>query len=153
MYLNDLARLEKTFLATANAPNELVFELIGRRQLRSNNSWMHNAPRLMRGRNRCTLLIHPDNAQQLDIKNGQMVEVTSRVGRLQIEAEVSNEIMPGVVSIPHGFGHHKKGIKLAVAEANAGVNINELTDEKFIDELTGNAAFSGVKVTLAPVNV
>ncbi|MFT4762314.1 MAG: anaerobic selenocysteine-containing dehydrogenase [Paraglaciecola sp.] len=152
IYVNDLERLEKTFFdEKENAENEFPFDLIGRRQLRGNNSWMHNAARLMRGRNRCTLLLNPKDAISLSFKNGQIVSVESRVGRIQIEAELSDEIMPGVVSIPHGFGHGKKGIQMDVAAANAGVNINDLTDELLIDEVTGNVAFSGVGVLIKRV--
>lgn len=150
IFVQDLARLEKTFF-TENDENEFPFDLIGRRQLRGNNSWMHNATRLMRGKNRCTLLLNPKDASDLAIQNGQSVAVESRVGQVQIEVEISDEIMPGVVSIPHGFGHSKKGIQLAVAAANAGVNINDLTDEQLIDEVTGNVAFSGVKVLIKNV--
>jgi len=145
----DLERLKSTFLDETIAPNsDFPFELIGRRQLRGNNSWMHNAARLMRGRNRCTLLLNPTDAAHLNIENGQKVVVESAVGKVEIETEVSDEIMAGVVSIPHGFGHDKKGIKMKIAAENAGVNINDLTDDQFLDELTGNVAFSGVPVRI-----
>ncbi len=125
--------------------------LIGRRHLRSNNSWMHNSERLVRGKNRCTLLIHPDDAAQRSIADGQVVEVRSRVGCVRLPAEVSETIMPGVVSIPHGWGHGRKGVQLDVAQRFAGVSINDLTDEQMLDDLTGNAAFSGVPVTVQGV--
>lgn len=123
--------------------------LIGRRLLRSNNSWMHNSLRLVKGPEKCTLLIHPDDANSRSIENQQEVEVTSRVGKVKIKAEISEEVMKGVVSIPHGWGHHRKGTQWKVAEAHAGVSINDLTDDQFIDPISGNAAFSGVKVEVA----
>lgn len=140
-----LEELQKT-QSTTGAINK--FLLIGRRHLRSNNSWMHNSPSLMKGRNRCTLLIHPEDAASLKITKGDRVTVKSRTGSIAIEAELSTNIMPGVVSIPHGFGHHRKGIKLGVASANAGVSLNDITDDKRMDTLTGNASFSGQPVTI-----
>ncbi len=123
--------------------------LIGRRLLRSNNSWMHNSLRLVKGPEKCTLLIHPDDAASRSIVNQQEVEVTSRVGKVKIKAEISEEVMKGVVSIPHGWGHNRKGTQWKIAEAHAGVSINDLTDDQFIDPISGNAAFSGVKVEVA----
>ena len=142
--VNDLARLD-AFLENSPSPNGHL-QLIGRRQLRSNNSWMHNSPRLMRGKDRCTLLIHPQDAAHRQIEEGELVCVRSRVGQINLPAELSEEMMPGVVSIPHGFGHGRSGIQLQVAQANPGASINDLTDHEAIDELTGNAAFSGVLV-------
>lgn len=123
--------------------------LIGRRLLRSNNSWMHNSLRLVKGRDMCTLLIHPKDASKRSIENQQEVEVTSRVGKVRIKAEISEEVMQGVVSIPHGWGHNRKGTQWKIAEEHAGVSINDLTDDQFIDPISGNAAFSGVKVEVA----
>lgn len=123
--------------------------LIGRRLLRSNNSWMHNSLRLVKGPEKCTLLIHPHDAASRSIENFQEVEVTSRVGKVKIKAEVSEEVMKGVVSIPHGWGHNRKGTQWKIAEEHAGVSINDLTDDQFIDPISGNAAFSGVKVEVA----
>jgi len=125
------------------------FRLIGRRHLRSNNSWMHNAYRLVKGRDRCTLLIHPSDAAQIGLKDQQEAQVSSRVGSLVIKVELSDEIMPGVVSIPHGWGHHRKNTQMEVAEQHPGISINDLTDQGRIDTLTGNAAFSGVPVNVA----
>ena len=152
IFINDLDRLENRFFdKQAAVKSKYPYDLIGRRQLRGNNSWMHNAARLMRGRNRCTLLLNPKDATDLAIENGQKVTVESSVGQVQIEVEISDEMMPGVVSIPHGFGHGKKGIQMDVAAENAGVNINDLTDEQFLDEVTGNVAFSGVGVLIKNV--
>ena len=139
----------KSLKMEAVPENELV--LIGRRLLRSNNSWMHNSQRLVKGPQKCTLLIHPSDASTRSIADRQEVEVTSRVGKVKIQAEVSYEIMPGVVSIPHGWGHNRKGTQWKVAEAHAGVSVNDLTDDQFIDEVSGNAALSGVKVEVAAV--
>jgi anaerobic selenocysteine-containing dehydrogenase len=122
--------------------------LIGRRHLRSNNSWMHNSERLVKGKDRCTLLMHPDDAEARQLEDGQMVEVASRVGKLCLRLEVSPAIMPGVVSIPHGWGHDRPGVQLQVAQQHAGVSLNDLTDERQVDALTGNAAFSGVLVSV-----
>ncbi len=141
--LADLVRLEAAL--SAEVP-ELV--LIGRRQLRSNNSWMHNVPRLMRGPQRCTLMLSEVDASRLGIVDGQPVEVRSRVGAVTVSAEITDALMPGVVSLPHGFGHGKAGIRLAVAAAHAGVSLNDLTDPEHLDELTGNTAASGVPVTV-----
>ena len=139
--------------ALAKLPNEpaepvLGFQLIGRRHLRSNNSWMHNSPRLMKGKNRCTLMMNEEDASRLQLEDGQIVAVASRVGEIQIPLEVTTTIMPGVVSIPHGYGHTRTKKSMKTAEAYAGVSINDLTDEQVVDELTGNAAFSGQPVTI-----
>ncbi|TSA86379.1 molybdopterin-dependent oxidoreductase [Deinococcus detaillensis] len=143
--LADLPRLEKVL--NAQVP-ELV--LIGRRQLRSNNSWMHNVPRLMRGANRCTLMLSGADAARLGITDGQSVEVRSRVGAVTVPAEITDTLMAGVVSLPHGFGHGKVGVRLGVAAAHAGASLNDLTDPEYLDELTGNTAASGVAVTVKP---
>jgi anaerobic selenocysteine-containing dehydrogenase len=99
------------------------------------------------------LLLHPEDAQAKGIENGDRVEVISAVGKVQIEVEVSDEIMPGVVSIPQGWGQAGKGIRLSVAEGKSGVNMNKLTDHKRIDQLTGNAAVNGVPVNISVINV
>jgi anaerobic selenocysteine-containing dehydrogenase len=124
------------------------FVLIGRRHLRDNNSWMHNSEILVKGKNRCTLLMNERDAADLNFETGQTVKVSSRVGAVEIPLETTDKIMPGVVSIPHGYGHWREGIRLDTAKTRAGVSLNDLTDEMMIDELTGNAAFSGVKVRL-----
>jgi anaerobic selenocysteine-containing dehydrogenase len=107
---------------------------------------MHNSERLVKGKDRCTLLMHPDDAEARQLEDGQMVAIASRVGQLQLRLEVSEAIMPGVVSIPHGWGHGREGVQLQVAQQHAGVSLNDLTDEQALDELTGNAAFNGVPV-------
>jgi anaerobic selenocysteine-containing dehydrogenase len=119
--------------------------------MRDNNSWMHNAPRLMRGKDRCTLAIHPDDAATRALADGDLVDVTSRVGTVRVPVAVSDEVMPGVVSLPHGYGHGRPGVGLAVASAHAGSSVNDLTDDQEVDVLTGNAAFSGVRVAVERV--
>lgn len=147
-YGQDMTRVLEKFKLdeSGNSADEIL--LIGRRHVRSNNSWMHNSHRLVKGKSRCTLLIHPELAKQQNIKDGQSVTVTSRVGEVTLPAEISDEIMPGVVSIPHGWGHHRKDIQQATAQQHAGVSVNDLTDHLLIDELCGNAAVNGVPVTL-----
>jgi anaerobic selenocysteine-containing dehydrogenase len=122
--------------------------LIGRRQVRSNNSWMHNYPRLMKGSDRCTLLMHPDDVEARALENGQLVLVRSRVGSVEAPVEVSDAMMPGVVCMPHGFGHGREGVQLETASAKPGVSVNDLNDSQRVDRLTGNAAFSGLPVTV-----
>jgi anaerobic selenocysteine-containing dehydrogenase len=141
-----IADLSRAKIELEQPSPELV--LIGRRELRSNNSWMHNSERLVRGKNRCTLMIHPTDAIKKGILQGSSVKVLSRVGSIELPAEITENIMPGVVSIPHGYGHAREGVKLEVASQNAGVSINDLTDELLLDDLTGNAAFCGVSVSL-----
>ncbi|MDN3399043.1 molybdopterin oxidoreductase family protein [Psychrobacter sp. APC 3426] len=125
--------------------------LIGRRHVRSNNSWLHNSYRLVKGKPRCTLMLHPETAKEYGIEDGQNVKVTSRVGSVNIVAEVNDELMPRVVSIPHGWGHGRKGVKQKIAQAHAGVSVNDLTDDTLIDQLSGNAAVNGVPVQLEAV--
>ena len=127
-----------------------VFVLVGRRHVRSNNSWMHNVRVLTKGRNRCTLHVHPDDAERFGLTDGAPARVASRVGEVAIDVEVTDSIRPGVVSIPHGFGQNLPGVQLRVAQEYRGVNTNVLTDEQFTDTLSGNIALNGVPVTLAP---
>ena len=131
-----------------NEASEFPFVLIGRRHLRDNNSWLHNSEILTKGKNRCTLLMNERDAADLNFENNQTVKVSSRVGAVEIPLETTDKIMPGVVSIPHGYGHWREGVRLDTAKNHAGASINDLTDEMMIDELTGNAAFSNVKVRL-----
>lgn len=122
--------------------------LIGRRSLRDNNSWMHNSERLNRGEDRCTLLMHPHDAAQVGVATGDHVTVRSRVGSVQAPVVCSDEVMPGVVSLPHGFGHSRPGTKQSLAAQRPGVSANDLTDERLLDVLSGNAAVNGVPVTV-----
>jgi anaerobic selenocysteine-containing dehydrogenase len=125
--------------------------LIGRRQLRSNNSWMHNLPALVKGKDRCTLHIHPDDAARLGLDDGGRALVSSAAGRIEAPVELTDGIMPGVVSIPHGWGHDAPGARMEVARAHAGVNSNVLTDESQVDPLSGNAVLNGIPVEIEGV--
>lgn len=127
---------------------ELV--LIGRRHVRSNNSWLHNSARLVKGKPRCTLMIHPRDAARRGIEDGVLVTIASRVGRVQAPAEVTVDIEPGVVSLPHGWGHARPGVRLAIAAAHAGVSINDLVDDQRVDVLTGTAVLNGTPVDVLP---
>ena len=120
--------------------------LIGRRQLRSNNSWMHHLPRLQRASNRCTLLIHGTDARRRGLTAGQTVEIHSRTGVVEAPIEITDRIMPGVVSLPHGFGHGRIAAERAIPQDWVGVSLNDLTDETRLDRQSGAAAFSGVQV-------
>jgi anaerobic selenocysteine-containing dehydrogenase len=125
--------------------------LIGRRQVRTNNSWMHNLPALAKGRDRCTLLVSPADARRLGLRDGGRARVRSRVGELEAPVSVSDEMMPGVVSLPHGFGHGAPGARLGVAGRDQpGVNTNLLTDEALLDALSGNAVLNGIPVEISP---
>ncbi len=143
VFVKDLTRLEEK-LKEKEDP-EFPFILIGRRDIRSSNSWLHNSQRLIKGRNRSTMLINSIDAENLGIKNGEEVRVTSTEGSIIIKAEISDKMMQGVVSIPNGWGHNREGVKLTVAGTNPGVSVNDITQPK-IDKLTGNAAFSGTRV-------
>ena len=140
----DVARLE----ATLHHPTPALI-LIGRRQLRSNNSWMHNTPRLMRGPDRCTVQLNPADAQGLE--HGQTILIRSRVGEITAPLEITDTVMPGVACLPHGFGHARGGTRLGVAEQHPGVSLNDLTDPLLIDELTGNAALNGTPIQVEAV--
>jgi anaerobic selenocysteine-containing dehydrogenase len=147
-FMADLKRVDAYFFNSRRDQADHPFSLIGRRHVRSNNSWLHNSYRLVKGKSRCTLMLHPDDARALNIQNEQWVEVCSRVGKVELPAEITPSIMPGVVSIPHGFGHNKPGTRWKIAEAHAGVSVNDLCDEQAIDELSGNAVLNGVPVSL-----
>ena len=147
--MGDIDRLSALLAPeSAPAPDELL--LIGRRDLRTNNSWMHNSRRMVKGPARCTLMMNPQDAARRGMTNGSLARVESRIGRVEIQVEVTDELMPGVVSIPHGWGHHRPGIQLGVAREHAGVSVNDLTDETAIDTLCGNAALNGVPVSVQP---
>ncbi|HEX2128035.1 MAG TPA: molybdopterin dinucleotide binding domain-containing protein [Solirubrobacterales bacterium] len=143
----DVPRLESELARTtaANGAGNGRMVLIGRRQLRSNNSWMHNIPALVKGKDRCTLHIHPSDAERLGVADGAGVRVTSDTGELVAPAEVTDAIMPGVISIPHGWGHGAPGVRLAVASAHAGVNSNLLAPVE-VDLPSGNAVLNGIEV-------
>lgn len=171
VFLGDLRRLQGKFslnedsaisntnpgstakaLAETETPQGFVSDLvlIGRRDLRSNNSWMHNYERLVKEGDRCTLLMHPEDAQRYGVADGQQVRVTSTIGSITARVEVSHEIMPGVVSLPHGWGHARQGTQLKIAQYHPGVSVNDITNETAIDMLSGMAALNGVPVSVEP---
>lgn len=125
--------------------------LVGRRLSRSNNSWMHNLPVLVRGREQCTLHVHPEDAARYGLTDGRPARLSSRTGSIEAEVEVTDEVMPGVVSLPHGWGHGAARTRMSVAAANAGTNSNVVADELLIDAVSGNAVLNGIPVTLSPV--
>ncbi|MFC7306898.1 molybdopterin oxidoreductase family protein [Streptomyces monticola] len=127
------------------------FVLVGRRHLRSNNSWLHNVPALNRGSNRCTLQIHPEDAGRLGITDGAAVRIKGAGGEIEAPAEVTDTMRGGVVSLPHGWGHDRPGTRLSVAAATPGVNTNQLLDGTLLDPLSGTAVLNAVPVLLAPV--
>ncbi|MFE9180737.1 molybdopterin oxidoreductase family protein [Streptomyces sp. NPDC007126] len=142
----DLPRLAR---ARDERPAGLV--LVGRRHLRSNNSWMHNIPVLTGGSNRCTLHLHPEDAARLGVRDGQPVRVKGAGGAVTAPAEVTDTVRPGVVSLPHGWGHDRPGTRQTHAAGDPGVNVNQLLDGGTLDPLSGNAVLNGVPVELTPL--
>ncbi len=140
----ELPRLVQAFVTEPASPTAL--RLIGRRDVRSNNSWMHNTERLVSGKPRCTLYMHPADAEARQLSEGQVVRIASRVGEVQAPVHITPDMRPGVVSLPHGWGHGRAGTQLRVAQAHAGVSINDLTDDQLTDGISGNAAFSATPV-------
>ncbi|MCK8670869.1 molybdopterin-dependent oxidoreductase [Rhodococcus sp. HM1] len=128
---------------------EFDLRLIGRRHLRSNNSWLHNIPTMVKGRDRCTVLMHPDDAASRSLVHGQPVTVRSRIGSIVVPVEVSDEIRAGTVAIPHGWGHDEKGVGWSTAAAHPGANVNLLHDPAVTDTFTGNAAVNATMVNVA----
>ena len=146
-FVADLARLEARYATPAPAAGGLV--MIGRRDLRSNNSWMHNSQRLAKGPARCTLLIHPDDASARGLADGGVAKVSTRRGAIELPVEVTDTMMPGVVSVPHGWGHGRSGVRLRVASATPGESINDILDPAMLDELSGTSALTGQTVEVA----
>ena len=122
--------------------------LIGRRHVRSNNSWMHNAQRLVKGKPRHQLFMHPQDLAARNLVDGMRVRVGSRVGNVEVEVQATEDIMPGVVSLPHGWGHARAGVQQRIAQQQPGQSANDLTDDRYLDVLSGNAALNGVAVTV-----
>jgi anaerobic selenocysteine-containing dehydrogenase len=122
--------------------------LIGRRQLRSNNSWLHNAHRLVKGRSRCTLLVHPDDARARGLTSGSFAKLASDAGVVVVPVEVTDEVLRGVVSLPHGWGHDRTGTRMQVAREHAGASANDVTSDAWLDTLSGTAGFNGLPVRL-----
>jgi anaerobic selenocysteine-containing dehydrogenase len=148
LYLDDLARA-----AGVLREPQPALVLVGRRHVRSNNSWLHNSQRLVKGKPRCTLLIHPQDAASRGIADGARVRLRSRVGEVEVPAEISADMMPGVVSLPHGWGHDRPGVRLGIAARHAGVSINDVIDDRRIDALTGTAVLNGTPVEVSPTAV
>ena len=149
LYLDDLPRLQHAIAQAPSVQEEYPFQMIGRRLLRSHNTWTQNSPRLVRGKNPCTLQLNSTDADALGIANGEVVSVRSRTGEIHIEAEVTDDLLPGVVSIPQGWGHNQSDTNMSVAATQPGVSINGVTDPLRVDLLTGNAAFNGTPVAIS----
>ena len=141
----DIPRLRATL---ERPPNGMV--LVGRRQLRSNNSWMHNLGPLVKGKDRCTAHVNPADAERLGLTDGATAVLRSRAGEIEAPVEITDTVMPGVVSVPHGWGHDAPGVRMRVAAEHAGVNSNVLADESVVEPLSGNAVLNGIPVELAP---
>lgn len=149
LVLGDLPRLLAELQAQQERAGSGELLLIGRRHQRDNNSWMHNTTRLTRGRPRHQLYMHPDDAHSRGLTDGDLVRVTSRMGVVEVEMRATDEVMPGVVSMPHGYGHDRDGVRLQVASGVPGASINDLTDPERLDTPSGTAAFSGLPVTVS----
>jgi anaerobic selenocysteine-containing dehydrogenase len=149
-----LADLQRARADLQRAPAGMV--VIGRRDVRSNNSWMHNLPVLAKGPMRCTALVHPADAQRLGLRDGAMARISSHTPRgprsIEVMVECSIDMMPGVVSVPHGWGHNLPGTRQTLASSRAGANLNALLDEDLRDPLSGNAVLSGVAVELCALD-
>jgi anaerobic selenocysteine-containing dehydrogenase len=148
----DLVRLRRSLMAGLVGRRDESMCLISRRQPRTNNSWMHNSKRLVKGRNACTALVNPEDAAATGIVDGSTVRLRTRVGEILAPVEVTDDIMPGVVCLPHGWGHDREGVRLSVARRHPGSSVNDLTDHERVDPLSGNAALSGVPVHLEPAD-
>lgn len=146
VYIHELEALQQV-----EPEHDGRLRLIGRRHVRSNNSWMHNSQRLVKGKNRCTVMLHPEDAARLGIADSMDVEVSSEAGTIRLPAEITDGIMPGVISIPHGFGHARKGVRLGVASRHAGVSVNDVIRSDHTDALTGTAILNGQPVELRAV--
>jgi anaerobic selenocysteine-containing dehydrogenase len=142
---DDVARLQRSLDEVTDGP-----VLVGRRHVRSNNSWMHNVEVLVKGRERCTLQVHPDDARAWGLADGDQARITSAAGSVVAPVEVTDEIARSVVSLPHGWGHDTPGTRLSVAARRPGVNSNVLTDGSIIDPLSGNAVLNGIPVEVVP---
>ncbi|TMG98948.1 MAG: molybdopterin oxidoreductase family protein, partial [Betaproteobacteria bacterium] len=147
MLLDDLQRPAADL---ARPVPELV--VVGRRDVRSNNSWMHNLPLLAKGPFRCTALVHPSDAHKLGLADGARAQIRNGERAIDVQVEFSDAMMPGVVSLPHGWGHDLPGAKLGVAAQRPGANLNAVLDENLRDPLSGNAVLSGIAVQMSPLN-
>jgi anaerobic selenocysteine-containing dehydrogenase len=144
--VQDVERL----IETMNRPEPSSLVLVGRRHLRTNNSWMANMPSLVSGPPRCVLHVHPEDASRLGLEDGATAKIKSRVGRIAVPVEITPDIRPGVVSLPHGWGHDLPGVRMGVATAHGGVNSNVLSDDECFDPLSNNAVLNGIPVEVSP---
>jgi anaerobic selenocysteine-containing dehydrogenase len=145
--VKDMPRLESSLIG--NDSDQLL--LIGRRHVRSNNSWLHNSQRLVKGKPRWQLLMHPNDMAAREIADNSSVKISSRVGSVETLVVASEDVMPGVVCLPHGWGHQRSGVQMGIAGAQDGVSMNDITDDKYFDKVTGNAALNGVPVEVMAV--
>ncbi|MCU1400725.1 MAG: Formate dehydrogenase-O, major subunit, partial [Acidimicrobiales bacterium] len=143
--LSDIPRLRQRLAAPVDG---LV--LVSRRHLRSKNTWLHNVSVLVNGKERCTLMINPADAARLGVADGSVARISSTAGSIVVQAEITEEMLSGIVSLPHGWGHDKAGTRLSIAREHAGVNSNLLAPGEFVDALSGNAAVNGIPVEVAP---
>lgn len=150
IFADDLPRLWSAFESAGQpGPNDML--LIGRRHLRDMNTWLHNLVPYVRGKDRCTLLVHPDDATRIGLHDGGMARLASRVGSAEVPVEISDEVMPGVVSLPHGFGHRYREVRLSVASSILpGVSCNDLIDDEVLDVASGTSVVNGARVQVFP---
>jgi anaerobic selenocysteine-containing dehydrogenase len=151
-FVKDVARASAT-LRRAGSDSNGDLLMIGRRQLRSHNSWMHNYGRLVRGDDRCTIMMNTADAAERGLTSGQDALIHAKSGSITLPVEVSDELMPGVVSIPHGWGHGRAGVRTDIAAEHPGESINDLTDDGAVDPLCGTAAFNGTKVSVEKATI
>ncbi len=149
LYLDDLKRLNDSGIINGGRNSNYPFAMISRRLARSHNTWTQNSHRLVKGRDPCTLQINPEDAAKLGLQDGQTAVVSSTTGSIQMPVELDEDMFAGVVSIPQGWGHNRQNTAMNVAQAQPGVSMNDLTDSQRVDELTGNAAFNGTRVSVA----
>jgi anaerobic selenocysteine-containing dehydrogenase len=152
MLVGDVERLRASMRTNraGNGSRGAKLRLVGRRDLRSNNSWMHNVEVLVKGKARCTVHVHPDDASRAGVVDGAATYVRSATGEIVLPAEVTDAVMPGVVSVPHGWGHDVDGVAMRVASKHGGANSNLLAGTEAFDPLSGNAVLSGIPVEIAP---
>ena len=148
-FLEDLPRLDTFMRDRLEKTSDFPFLMISRRLVRNHNTWTHNSHRLIKGKNPVTLQISPEDADEIGLVSGDTASVSSRTGNVEIQVEVIDDMMPGVVSIPQGWGHNHKNTNMSIAAKQPGVSINSLTDHLRIDTLTGNAAFNGTPVAIS----
>jgi len=152
-FVKDLARVKSSFESIRKSSENnsgFPFKLIGRRDPRTCNSWMHNSYRLVKGKPACLAHMNPKDAEKLAIQDGALIRVASRVGEISLPVELTDNILSGVISVPHGWGHGISDTQISIANAHPGVSINQITDERFIDQLSGNTALNGVPVRIYP---